>query len=44
MFLAHFSSTGLDVLLEMEIDELKEWYDAAIKVHKHINTPSTKNG
>lgn len=37
MFLAHFSNTPIPVLLEMEGDDLKVWYNAAIKVHKQLN-------
>jgi hypothetical protein len=43
MFLAHFSSTPLPVLLDMELDELKIWHKAALDVHKHLNTPK-QNG
>ena len=37
MFLAHFSGTGLDVLLDMPANELKEWYEEAIKLHNSMN-------
>jgi hypothetical protein len=37
MFLAHFSSTGLDVLLNMPAPELKEWYEEAITLHNKMN-------
>jgi hypothetical protein len=37
MFLAHFSSTPIPVLLEMEIGELRMWYEAAIKIHSQLN-------
>lgn len=37
MFLAHFSSTGLNVLMEMEVEDLWMWYNEAVKTHNHLN-------
>lgn len=37
MFLAHFSSTGLDALLKMPANELNDWYEEAIKLHTQMN-------
>jgi hypothetical protein len=37
VFLAHFSSTPLPVLLDMDMDELLMWYEAAIKTHNRLN-------
>ena len=42
MFLAHFSHTGIDVLLEMGCAELIDWHASAIRIHKHLNTPPEK--
>lgn len=43
MFTAHFSSTGIDVLKEMDFKELFEWHEKAINVHNYLNTPSKTN-
>lgn len=40
MFLAHFSSTPLNVLLEFDGEDLLMWHASAIEVHKQMNTPS----
>lgn len=37
MFLAHFSHTGLEVLMEMEAADLKWWYFEAVKLHNKLN-------
>jgi hypothetical protein len=37
VFLAHFSSTPLPMLLDMEADELMMWYKAAINTHNRLN-------
>lgn len=42
MFLAHFSNTPLTVLFEMDINELRWWYNEAIKLHNKMNTPPSK--
>lgn len=37
MFLAHFSNTPLNVLMEMDGAELVWWYHEAVKLHKRMN-------
>jgi hypothetical protein len=37
MFLAHFSGTPLNVLLDMPSNELREWFDEAMTLHKLMN-------
>jgi hypothetical protein len=38
MFLAHFSGTPLNVLLEMPSNELRDWFDEAISLHNRMNS------
>ncbi len=40
MFLCHFSSTPLNVVLDMDTNEVRDWYNVAEKYHNHLNTPS----
>jgi hypothetical protein len=37
MFLAHFSSTPLNVLMEMPSNELHKWYNEAVKTYNYLN-------
>jgi hypothetical protein len=37
MFLAHFSSTPLNVLEEMPCNDLVLWYMEAVKCHNRLN-------
>jgi len=37
MFLAHFSSTPLPVLLEMDVSDLYWWHNEAVKIHNKLN-------
>lgn len=39
MFLAHFSATPLNVLLDMDIADLCYWYNEANKLHMRMNKP-----
>jgi hypothetical protein len=38
MFLAHFSNTGLDVLLDWKLNKLGVWYERAVKLHNKLNS------
>lgn len=40
MFLAHFSNTPLNVLMDMDGKEVIYWHVEAVKLHNKLNTPS----
>jgi hypothetical protein len=42
LFLAHFSGTGLNILEETPLTIVMDWYESAIKVHNHLNSPAKK--
>lgn len=37
MFLAHFSSTALDTIMEYEPGEIIFWYETALTVYNKLN-------
>lgn len=37
MFLAHVSGWSHESLMEMTIDELRWWYNEALKLHNKLN-------
>ena len=37
MFLAHFSNTPLDVVIEWDSKKINYWYNEAIKLYKEMN-------
>ena len=37
MFLAHFSNTPLNEILNMDTNEIRNWYEVAVKLHNHLN-------
>ncbi len=39
MFLAHYSNTPLNVLMEMDGFEVGYWHTEAIKLHNKLNPP-----
>lgn len=39
VFLAHFTHTPLPILEATEESIVYEWYESAIEVHNHLNTP-----
>jgi hypothetical protein len=40
MFLAHFSSTGIDALMEMNLTDINFWFNEAVKLNKKMNETS----
>lgn len=39
MFLAHFSNTPLNVLMDMDGSEVSVWHTEAVKLHNKLNKP-----
>jgi hypothetical protein len=40
MFLAHFASTPLNILLEMHGNDVHYWFVEALKLHEKMNPPT----
>jgi len=40
MFLAHFSNTPLNTVLDWDIEQIFYWSQEAVKMHNFLNTPA----
>lgn len=43
MFTAHVSSWSKSELLDTPVLELKKWYDEAVNLHNHLNSPDEES-